>query len=176
VTLPRNNQANLQDLAYREKATKLAKELHERALKGESMDKLQSEACAALAFKDRQGTLMLPLRRGALEAKTEQELFALNPEGVSTISENPSVYVFYKLESRKTLTLDDVKPEISQRLYREKLDKLTKAVTESLHINYNNDYFRSTSPVNWVPSGASEKSSFQKSSAATQPASAASPR
>jgi hypothetical protein len=96
------------------------------------------------------------------DAKAEGELFALKPGGVSTVLESPGVYVFYKLESRKMLSLDDTKSEITQKLYRDKLDQLTKAVTESVKVDYNKDYFGSTSKTAWVPAGSDSNGSSQK--------------
>jgi hypothetical protein len=102
---------------------------------------LQREAYSELGLKNPPASLMQPIRRGALEQKTEQEIYALKPGGVTTIKDIPSAYVFYRLESRRTVPLQEATPEISYLLYRQRLGKFAKALTGSLRAEYNEKYF-----------------------------------
>jgi hypothetical protein len=159
LTLPRNNKNNLEDLEYRAKATRMATDLRDRAAKGEDMEKLQAEGFHALNVKDPQGTLMAPLRRGAFEAKAEEEIFALKKDQVTSILQTPSVYIVYKLEGRRMLSIDDVRDEIKTKLYHEKLDKQIRALNDSVHVDYNQDYFGASAAQQWVSAGALESGS-----------------
>jgi len=125
-----------------QKARQIASELHERAAHGADMDKLQHEASEKLGVKNAPPALLQPIRRGALEQQTENEVYALAPGQVTTVKELPNAFVFYRLDSRRTVPLSEATPEIRSVLYREKLEKLTRAATASLRADYNEQYFK----------------------------------
>lgn len=135
-------------------AKKLANELRERAAQGEDMDKLTQEVYEKLGKKDPPSSLMSPIRRGALEENAEREVFALKPGQVSTVRVFPPAYVFYKLEKRRMIPLDEAKAEISQIFYRQRLEKQTKAMAESVRAEYNEDYFGSLVHADRASAGA----------------------
>jgi hypothetical protein len=128
------------------KAKALADDLRARASGGEDMDKLQHEAYATLGLKKAPASMMQPLRRGSMEKNTEQEILALKQGGVTTVKDIPSAFVFYKLESRRTVPLHEATPEITYVLYRQRLDKLTRAISGSIRAEYNERYFSSVAP------------------------------
>ena len=81
-----------------------------------------------------------PIRRGNMEQKTEAELFELKPGQITTVREFPTAYVIYKLESRRTIPLEEATPEISQKLYQQNLATLIKPLA-SVQARYNERYF-----------------------------------
>src|SRR5262249_37720562 len=92
-------------------------------------------------------------RRGMMAPQEEQELFALKPGEVSKVEQEPAGYIIYKLESRQTLSVDQVKDEISRELFRQKMDTQIKAVTASVKAEFNDQYFGSPAPPS-LPPGA----------------------
>ena len=102
------------------------------------------------------------MRRGQFDPKTEQELFALKPGQVSGPTETPSLYIVYKLESRKIPSLSEVRAEIVNSLYRQKAEILTKAITEGVHIEYNKEYFGQEPTTGWVSAAQAGATSGKK--------------
>lgn len=103
IAMPRYNSANLKDEEFAGKARKVANEMHERALKGEDVDKLQKEAYEALGLKKPPRTQMGPVRRGLYNEKEEAELFAMKPGDVSKVVERFRLYHFQNGRPRYSL-------------------------------------------------------------------------
>jgi hypothetical protein len=154
VSVLKSNPLRPHDADFSERAKKLATELRERAAHGEDMEKLQKEAYEKLGLKNPPAALMLPLRRGSLEQQTEREIYGLKSGQVTTIKDIPSAYVFYRLESRRTVPLEEAKNEISYFLYRQKLQKLVKSASEGIRVEYNDNYFSSIAPTGSLPTSA----------------------
>jgi|SRR5579864_1036350 len=139
---------------WEKKAAQLAQDLRDRAAKGEDMEKLQKEAYTTLGLTiNPPNTLVGARRRGMLAQPEEQELFTLKPGEVSKVEQEPAGYIIYKVDSRQTLPLDQVKDEISRELFRQKLDAQLKSVTGSVQAEFNDQYFGP--PAN--PPGAAMK-------------------
>ena len=167
IAIPMFNAENLKDNDFAERAKQLADAIRQKAAKGEDMDKLEKEVSAKLSVKSPPGTLMGPVRRGIFAPEQEKAIFALKPGEVTQVMQQPSLYIIFKLESRRTLTEKEAGSEIRGKLYREKLDRLNKSVTESLHADYDDDYFGPTPNSAWVPmagqnAGAQALSSTKK--------------
>ena len=161
------------DADFEAKAKQLAGDLHERAAKGEDMEKLQLEVYEKLGvrnpmqyyidqgIKTPPASSMKPIRRGEMEQKTEAELFALKPGQISSVREFPTAYVIYKLESRRTIPLEEVTAEISQKLYQKKLVELMTPVVP-VRAEYNERYFAAFAPKSEVASQAEQKAVSQR--------------
>jgi hypothetical protein len=143
VSVVKQNPKDARDANFQKKARLLVSELRQRADAGEDMEKLQQEAYEKLGLKNPPTSQLQPLRRGALDQQVEQEIYAMKAGETTTIKDIPSVYIFYKLENRRTVPLGEAQPEISYLLYRQKLAELTKAKSESLRAEYNERYFSS---------------------------------
>jgi len=151
IALPRFNQANLKDPEFAAKAQEVAREIQERAAKGEDLDKLQKDAYDALKLQNPPRTTMGPVRRGVYSPEEEKQLFALKPGDVTGVNELPSAFVIYKLESRKTLKLDEAKDEIKQTLVKQKLDEQKHASDKSIKIVYDDQYVGPPMTSAWMP-------------------------
>jgi PPIC-type PPIASE domain len=161
IVLPMNNPTNLQDQDFRRKAEQLAQELRDRLAKGEDADKLEKEGFEKLGQKSPPPTNLVPARRGQYSLDQEHQLFALKPGEVTPLIKLPSVYVAYKLISRKTLSLDEAKDEIGAMLASEKLEKETKSIKESVHADLDTGYFGPAPSSSGANSG-SGASNFQR--------------
>jgi hypothetical protein len=147
VALPRFNSANLKDDDFAAKAKKAADEIRERAANGEDLDKLQGEAFETLGLKKPPATKMGPVRRGLYNEKEETTLFAMKPGDVSKVVEDASAFIIFKMEGRGTLTLEQSKGEIRNKLYLTKLEALRNAVSSSLRVEYDEQYFGPEPPT-----------------------------
>ena len=111
------------------------------------MDKLQKEAYLRAGL-----TVPLPStdtgsrRRGMMMPSEEQEVFSLSPGGVSKVEHEPSGYVIYKVNGKQTRPVDQVKDEISRDLLRQKMEKAMKSIKDSVHADFNDQYFGPAPP------------------------------
>lgn len=142
IFIPAKNTAAQNKDDWEKRAAQMANDLHDRAAKGEDLDKLQKEAFTTLGLTIAPpSTVLGPRRRGMLGQSDEQELFALKTGEVSKVEQEPAGYIIYKIESRQTLPVEQVKDEISRELFRQKLDAQLKAVTGSVKSEFNDQYF-----------------------------------
>lgn len=165
ISVPRQKSATSHDTDFEAKAKRLADELHERATKGEDMEKLQKEVYQVLGltnpFADYEArgiktppvSSLKPIRRGEIEQKTEAEVFALKPGQITSVREFPTAYVIYKLESRRTIPLEEATAEISKKLYQQNMVMLLKAFA-SVQVHYNERYFAPVAAVKHASASA----------------------
>lgn len=149
---PSGKSASAEDkAAFQKKADELSNQLRERAAKGEDTEQLQKAAYAELGISSNPpSTEMGQIRRGALPAKQDAELFKLDAGGVYK-SDEPTGHVIYKVESKQTLALETVKEEISHIIYRNKLEARIKEINASVHADFNDAYFGAPTPAGTPP-------------------------
>lgn len=139
--------------AFSKKAAGIADQIRDRAAKGEDMDALQKEAYSKLGLTvSPPSTQIGPVRKGALPAAADKEVFALNPGGVYK-SDEPTAFVIYKAEKKESLPLDRVKDEIARTLHRKKMEDSLKAINSSIKADYNDAYFGPPTPAAALPPG-----------------------
>jgi len=115
-----------QQKAAEEAMTKVAADLRARAVNGEDPDKLQIEAYTEAGFpRTTPNTKMEKVRRATLPPRHET-VFDLKPGEVSEVFSDPAgAHFIYKMISKQTLTLEDVKTEvrtaISNQRYRDSM-------------------------------------------------------
>ena len=154
ITLPRYNSANLKDEDFAAKAAGLAKEIRERAVKGEDLDALQKEAYDKLGVKNPPSTKMAVVRRGIYAPDQEKELFALKPGECTQIIEQPSALIIFKLEGRETPSLEKSKDEIVRILTKQNLEKQEQSRNRSVKIDYNEQYLGPAPNSAWMPASS----------------------
>jgi len=136
-----------QRTAFQNKAEQLAKDIQERAAKGEDIDKLQKEVYSTLGMTSSPpSTEIGNVRKGALKPEDEKAIFALNPGGVYK-SDEASAIVIYKLESKETMPKEAAKDEISRTLFRQKMEARMKEITGSVKPDLNEKYFGPAAPA-----------------------------
>ena len=119
-----------------------AEKIRDRAAAGEDLDKLEKDAFEAAGNKQTPPpTQMGNRRRGILPPDQDAQIFALNAGEVSKLYDNPGGFYLYKVESKRTLPLTEVKEEIQRKLQPEKLNDARKAITEKVKSNFNEKYF-----------------------------------
>jgi hypothetical protein len=151
-----------------------AEKLHDRAAAGEDLDKLEKEAFEAAGSKSTPPpTQMGNRRRGILPPDQDSEVFGLNQGQVSKLFDNPGGWYLYKVDSKRTLPLSEVKDEIQRKLQPEKLNDARTAITGKVKSDFNEKYFGG--PVTGVAGTgpAPGKAPSAAAGAAKQPSSAA---
>jgi hypothetical protein len=170
ITLPRYNSANLKDEDFAAKAAGLAKEIRERAAKGEDLDILQKEAYDKLGVKNPPSTKMAVVRRGIYAPDQEKELFALKPGECTQIIEQPSALIIFKLEGRETPLLEKSKDEIVRILTKQNLEKQEQSRNRSVKIDYNEQYLGPTPNSAWMPASSMNPSATSGKPEGAKPA------
>ncbi|HSK44993.1 MAG TPA: peptidylprolyl isomerase [Candidatus Binatia bacterium] len=145
IFIPTNNpdpQATTEKKAdYQKKVGQVADDIQARAAKGEDMSKLQKDAYTALAIAATPPTTDLSLaRHGAFPPKIDQEIFS-HKAGEVFRSDEATGHMIYRVESRQSSPLESVKAEITQQLFRQKMDAKTKELNSAVHAEYDEKYF-----------------------------------
>jgi len=124
-----------------------ADKMRARAAAGEDFDKLQKEIYDNAGIKTPPPPTSIPNWRRTMVPPTQTAIFDLNPGEVSQPIVQPEGIYIYKLESKKTIPLNDVKAEIEQTLLNEKLRANLESVFEQVKPELNENYFGNRSGV-----------------------------
>lgn len=126
---------------FQKKIQPLSDDIQARAAKGEDMAKLQKEAYTSLGITAAPpNTELSQARHGTFPPKLDQEIFS-HKAGEVFRSDDPSGYMIYRVDSRQTSPLESVKAEISQQLFRQKMEAKTKELKAPVHAQYDEKYF-----------------------------------
>jgi hypothetical protein len=137
---------------YEKKAPQVANDSRERAAKGEDPDQIQKDAYSTLGISPPAGTTDLgKRRRGLFPPQQETEIFALNPGEVTKVEPEVSGYVIYKVESKETVPMEQVKEEISRTLYQQKMRAKVDSLKTTVHADLDPQYFGPPSPTTIPP-------------------------
>ena len=118
-----------------------AEEYRKRAVAGEDFDKLQKEVVEKLQFKVTPPVTAGKKRHGEFPPQDEGELFALPQGSVTRVLDDGSSYVIYKIDGKRTLSLDEVRGNISRTLSEQKMRDAETAITGSVTPQVNMVYF-----------------------------------
>jgi PPIC-type PPIASE domain len=130
LILPKRNFSISDAQKFEQEAERIAAELRERAVQGEGLDRLQREGYEALGVSGMPPTTEVGIRRRAnLPTEVRDEIFSLNAGEVSQVEKEPYSFVIYKVESKRTLPLEQVRQEIAREVSKTKLDQALKAIT-----------------------------------------------
>ncbi len=146
VYVPRNDPSGKattpeQKTAFAAKASQVADEMLGRASKGEGLEKLQKEAYDKLGITSTPpSTTIGTMRKGSLPAADDKQMFALEPGGVFK-SEAAGAFTIYKVDSKQTLTEENVRDEIARLIFRQKMEKKIKELNASVKSDFDDKYF-----------------------------------
>ena len=126
---------------FQKKIQQVSDDIQARAAKGEDMAKLQKEAYTSLGITAAPPSTELSLaRHGAFPPKLDQEIFS-HKAGEVFRSDDASGDMIYRVDSRQTSPLESVKAEISQQIFRQKMEAKTKELNAPVHAEYDDKYF-----------------------------------
>ena len=119
-----------------------AEKLRARAAAGEDFDKLQKEAFANQPNpQGAPSAQMGPRRRGAMPPDQESAIFSTPAGSVTQLFDNPAGWYVYKVVSKRTVPLADVKEEILHKLQQQRYMDARNAITNSVEPEFNEKYF-----------------------------------
>jgi hypothetical protein len=145
IYLPKNNpdpQATAEKKQeFQKKILPLVDDIQARAAKGEEMSKLQKDAYTTLGITAVPPSTDLSMaRHGTFPPNIDQEIFS-HKAGEVFRSDDGTGYMLYRVESRQTSPLESVKAEISQQIFRQKMEARTKELKSPVHAEYDEKYF-----------------------------------
>jgi hypothetical protein len=143
IFIPRFNPRSPKDNGdFQKKAEAIANEMRDRAVKGESADKLQSEGVMKLgipapAFLPENGLR----RRASFPSDVARDVFALKPGEVSKIENESGGFAIYRLITKDTWTVEQVRGEIVRDIFRQKMEADVRGILQSVQADMNQQYF-----------------------------------
>jgi len=129
---------------------KTADELHARALEGADFSDLQGEAYKVAGYSPNGGPAQVEMKkyRASGLPVVEASTMDLNPGQISQVFDEANGRYFSKVGSKRTLPLEDARPEILKKLRSEKLQKLQQEAREAATPSFDEAYFMVTTPQN----------------------------
>jgi hypothetical protein len=124
--------------------TKVAEDLRARAVQGEDFDKLEKAAYEAAGITNSPPATSIPKVRRTNLPPTHASVLDLKPGEVSPLIHDASGTFFYKLQSKTTPPLDDVKDEIKATLQSQRIRESMQKLQESVSTDLNEAYFTGT--------------------------------
>jgi hypothetical protein len=121
-----------------------AEKFRKRAVDGEPFDKLQKEAMEGAQFPTAPPVDMTVQKANLPPARAF--VFDLKDGEFSPVVVEPTGSVFYKMISKTTVPLSDVKDGIAQRMSQEKYQSALESVMKSATPTLNDDYFGPAAP------------------------------
>jgi hypothetical protein len=140
--------------------TRVAEYLRARAVAGEDFDKLEKAAYDAAGLKVTPPATSIPKIRRSNLPPAHAVVFELKPGEITQLISDPSGHYFYKLDSKTTMPLDEVRQEIHATLQNQRMREEVQKLQESVTTNLNEAYFGEppAQPVHGVrPASASPK-------------------
>ncbi len=123
------------------KRLEIANQERERMLKGDDPDQVQKDIYSQLNIGTPPPTNLGKQGRKDFIPEESAELFELKPGEVSKVETEPASYVIYKVTARETLPLSKVRDQVSKDIAQHNIEAANKAITESVHPEYNPKYF-----------------------------------
>lgn len=127
-----------------------AEKIRTRAVAGEAFDALQKEALGGRNVPAASNTKLV-IQKGTLPV-TQQSVFDLKPGEVSQVFLEPAGYFIFKLDSKGTTPIEQVKGEIQQRLLQEKMQAALESALKSATPSLNEAYFGAAPTPQTAPS------------------------
>jgi len=123
---------------------KVADDLHARAAKGEDFDKLQKEAYDAAGVKSAIPSTSNPKVRRTGLPPAQTVVFDLKEGELSPVIEDVQGYFIYRLQTKTTPPLADVKDEIRNTIRSQRLQEARSKIQNAVSADLNKDYFGET--------------------------------
>jgi hypothetical protein len=148
---------------------KVADDLHARAAAGEDFDKLQKEAYGAAGAKATVPPTLNPKARRTNLPTAQSSVFDMKPGELSPVINDPQGYVFYRMQSKTTLALPEVREEIKTTLRNARLQSVRSKMENAVSADLNKDYFGETQQAPPTGSGIRPSNRPRPTPPAVQP-------
>ena len=146
ILVPRENFSGGDKNEFNKKALAAAEAARTRAMNGEALEQIQKDVYAGLGLDHPPATDLGTYQRADFLEKEAADVFSLQPGEVSPLETEIKSYVIYKVASKETLTEAQVKAEIIHEISQQKYRDALKAVMDSAHADFNEQYFGPMAP------------------------------
>lgn len=146
ILVPRENSSGGGKSGFDKKALAAAQAAHTRAVNGEAVEQIQKDVYAGLGLDQPPATDLGSYQRADFMEKEAADVFSLQPGEVSPLETEIKNYVIYKVTSKETLKEAEVKGDIIHEIAQKKYRDALKAVMDSAHADFNEQYFGRMAP------------------------------
>src|SRR5579864_460565 len=146
ILVPRENFSASDKSEFDKKALAAAEAARKRAVNGEALEQIQKDVYASLGLEGPPATDLGTYQRSDFIEKEAADVFSLQSGEVSPLETEIKSYVIYKVASKETLTEAQVKAEIIHEISQQKYRDALKAVMDSAHADFNEQYFGPMAP------------------------------
>ncbi len=146
ILVPRENFSGGDKNEFDKKALAAAEAARTRAVNGEAMEQIQKDVYSDLGLERLPATDLGTYQRTDFLEKEATDVFSLQPGEVSPLETESKSYVIYKVASKETLTEAQMKAEIIHEISQQKYRDALKAVMDSAHADFNEQYFGPMAP------------------------------
>ena len=146
ILVPRENFSGGDKNEFDKKALAAAQAARTRAVNGEALEQIQKDVYAGLGLNLPPSTDLGSYQRADFIEKEAADVFSLQPGEVSPLETEIKSYVIYKVASKETLTEAQVKADIVREIAQQKYRDALKAVMDSAHADFNEQYFGPMAP------------------------------
>ena len=146
ILVPRENFSGGDKNEFDKKALAAAQAARTRAMNGEALEQIQKDVYAGLGLDHPPATDLGTYQRADFMEKEAADVFSLQPGEVSPLETEIKSYVIYKVASKETLKEAQVKAEIIHEIAQQKYRDALKAVMDSAHADFNEQYFGPMAP------------------------------
>jgi hypothetical protein len=146
ILVPRENFSGGDKNEFDKKALAAAQAARTRAVNGEALEQIQKDVYARLGLEGPPAIDLGTYQRADFMEKEAADVFSLQSGEVSPLETEIKSYVIYKVASKETLTEAQAKAEIVHEIAQQKYRDALKAVMDSAHADFNEQYFGPMAP------------------------------
>jgi hypothetical protein len=146
ILVPRESFSGGDKNEFDKKALAAAQAARTRAVNGEALEQIQKDVYTGLGLNLPPSTDLGSYQRADFIEKEAADVFSLQPGEVSPLETEIKSYVIYKVASKETLTEAQVKADIVREIAQQKYRDALKAVMDSAHADFNEQYFGPMAP------------------------------
>jgi PPIC-type PPIASE domain len=132
-------------------AKTLMEDLRERALKGEEFDELQARAYKELGIKEPIPPTTITVERRQAHTPEETKIFDLDMGETSAVLESRNAFWILRLEGKRTMTLQQVKPQIEASLGLQRIEDGVNRVFDGISAEFNLKYMDAKTQPELIP-------------------------
>lgn len=144
VLVPRHDSQDPKSQAFDTKAREAASKARRDLLEGVDPVEVQKSAYQALGLAAPPHTDLGLRHRADMLAAEANDVFALKAGEVTAVEIEPESYVIYKVASRDTLPLEQVKSDIARAIFQQKFRDAMKAAIDAASLELDQQYLDSS--------------------------------
>jgi hypothetical protein len=142
VLVPRESTSAPDKDDFEKTARQAADAARERLLKGMEAEQVQKDASAAMGVARPASTVLGKRKRTDLASEEAKEVFGLKPGGVTQVETEFKTYVIYKIIDKDAISEEQMKAEISRKIYEQKYKEAMTAVLDGAPAEYDEEYLQ----------------------------------